>query len=85
MHAWLHQLDQHFPVRYTAWLLSAVGLLLFGFTFVLFHHMIGGIRHLVWDRAIGLDAAGRETIVRVALGCSIALTLIVWAVFVWFK
>ncbi len=36
MHAWLHQLDQHFPVRYAAWLLSAVGLLLFGFTWVAF-------------------------------------------------
>jgi glutamate synthase domain-containing protein 2 len=36
MHAWLHQLDQHFPVRYSAWLLSAAGLLLFGFTFVAF-------------------------------------------------
>jgi len=47
--------------------------------------MIGGIRHFIWDRAMGLDAAGRETIVRVALGCSVALTLIVWAVFVWFK
>ena len=60
-------------------------LVLFGFTFVLFHHMIGGIRHFIWDRAMGLDAAARETIVRVALGCSVALTLIVWAVFVWFK
>jgi len=36
MHAWLHQLDQHFPVRYSAWLLSGVGLLLFGFTWVAF-------------------------------------------------
>lgn len=36
MHAWLHKLDQHFPVRYVAWLLSAVGLLLFTFTFVAF-------------------------------------------------
>ncbi len=36
MHAWLHKLDQHFPVRYMAWLLSAVGLLLFGFTWVAF-------------------------------------------------
>jgi glutamate synthase domain-containing protein 2 len=34
MHAWLHQIDQHFPVRYTAWLLAAVGLLLAAFTFV---------------------------------------------------
>jgi hypothetical protein len=36
MHAWLHKLDQHFPVRYSAWLLSAMGLLLFGFTWVAF-------------------------------------------------
>ncbi len=28
MHAWLHRLDQHFPVRYWAWLLSAVATLL---------------------------------------------------------
>jgi glutamate synthase domain-containing protein 2 len=32
MHAWLHRLDQHFPVRYTAWLLAAVGVLVFAFT-----------------------------------------------------
>jgi glutamate synthase domain-containing protein 2 len=32
MHAWLQSIDQHFPVRYTAWLLSAVGLLLASFT-----------------------------------------------------
>ncbi|MBK9359689.1 MAG: FMN-binding glutamate synthase family protein [Rubrivivax sp.] len=36
MHAWLQQLDQHFPVRYSAWLLAAIGLLLFGFTWVAF-------------------------------------------------
>jgi glutamate synthase domain-containing protein 2 len=36
MHAWLQQLDQHFPVRYSAWLLSAIGLLLFSFTWVAF-------------------------------------------------
>lgn len=36
MHAWLARLDSHFPVRYTAWLLSAVGALLAGFTWVAF-------------------------------------------------
>jgi glutamate synthase domain-containing protein 2 len=36
MHEWLHRIDQHFPVRYTAWLLSALGLLLFTFTWVAF-------------------------------------------------
>ena len=44
MHAWLHKLDQHFPVRYSAWLLSAVGLLLFTFCWVAFD--IGGIAAL---------------------------------------
>ncbi len=28
MHAWLHRLDQHFPVRYAAWLLAALTMLL---------------------------------------------------------
>ncbi len=36
MHAWLNSIDQHFPVRYTAWLLSAVGCLLFAFTWLAF-------------------------------------------------
>jgi glutamate synthase domain-containing protein 2 len=40
MHAWLRKIDRHFPVRYSAWLLSAVGLLLFSFTWVAFH--VGG-------------------------------------------
>ena len=34
MHAWLQSFDQHFPVRYTVWLFSAVGLLLGSFTHV---------------------------------------------------
>jgi glutamate synthase domain-containing protein 2 len=36
MHAWLQRLDQFFPVRYTVWLASAVGLLLATFTWVTF-------------------------------------------------
>ncbi|CAD5373141.1 Ferredoxin-dependent glutamate synthase [Rubrivivax sp. A210] len=36
MHEWLQKIDHHFPVRYTAWLLCAIGLLLFGFTWVAF-------------------------------------------------
>jgi glutamate synthase domain-containing protein 2 len=45
MHEWLHRLDQHFPVRYTAWFLAAVGTLLFAFTFVAFG--VGGPAALV--------------------------------------
>jgi hypothetical protein len=36
MFEWLLKLDQHFPVRHTAWLLSAVGLLLSTYTWVAF-------------------------------------------------
>ncbi len=36
MFRWLRRLDEHFPVRYTAWLLSAVGLLLSTYTWVAF-------------------------------------------------
>jgi glutamate synthase domain-containing protein 2 len=52
MHAWLRQIDQHFPVRYTAWLLSAVGLLLATFTWVAFHQ--GGWLALVCLFLLGL-------------------------------
>ncbi|MBC7938781.1 MAG: hypothetical protein H7Z19_03290, partial [Chitinophagaceae bacterium] len=57
MHAWLHRIDNHFPVRYTVWLASAVGLLLFAFTFVAFG--IGGIGALFF---LGLVLLGfRDT------------------------
>lgn len=52
MHAWLHRIDQHFPVRYTAWLLSAIGLLLFSFTFVAFE--TGGLLALLCLFLVGL-------------------------------
>jgi succinate dehydrogenase / fumarate reductase, cytochrome b subunit len=60
-------------------------LVLFGYTYVLFHHMFGGIRHFIWDFTKMMDPAGRELIVRLQLGAAILLTLIVWASFVLFK
>ncbi len=29
--------------------------ILFGYTWALFHHMLGGVRHLIWDVGRGLD------------------------------
>jgi succinate dehydrogenase / fumarate reductase cytochrome b subunit len=60
-------------------------LVMFGFTWVLFHHMLGGVRHFIWDQILAMDAVGRELIVRLQLGASIILTLAVWSIFVWFK
>ena len=60
---------------------SAVGrLVLFAFTWALIHHMLGGVRHLVWDTGRGFDLA---TVDRMSWGTpigSITLTLAVWAV-----
>jgi glutamate synthase domain-containing protein 2 len=52
MHEWLARLDHHFPVRYTAWFLAAVGALLLGFTWVAFG--IGGFWALVCLFLVGL-------------------------------
>ena len=63
---------------------SVIGMmLLFGFTWALMHHMIGGLRHFIWDTGAGFDPASREAITLATLVFSIAATVIVWAVFVW--
>ena len=52
MHEWLHRIDSHFPVRYTAWLASAIGAMLFAFTFVAFG--VGGGAALACLFLVGL-------------------------------
>src|ERR1700680_1119704 len=46
-------------------------LILFGYTWALVHHMLGGIRHLIWDTGRGLGPAEREWLARARLLCSI--------------
>jgi succinate dehydrogenase / fumarate reductase cytochrome b subunit len=58
-------------------------LVLFGFTWSLIHHMLGGIRHFVWDTAKFMELQPREALAWATLAGSIVLTLLVWTVFVW--
>lgn len=58
-------------------------LVMFGYTWSLFHHMLGGIRHFVWDSIRGLDHPARNQIAWANLIGSVLLTLAVWALFVW--
>jgi succinate dehydrogenase / fumarate reductase cytochrome b subunit len=58
-------------------------LVLFGYTWSLFHHMLGGLRHFVWDSGRMLDPEGREVIARIQVFGGVALTLLAWALFVW--
>ncbi len=67
--------------RINGWIGSWFGrLILFGFTWALLHHMLGGIRHLIWDTGRGLEPGERELIAWATLIGSVTLTLLVWIV-----
>jgi len=53
-------------------------LILFGFTWALVHHLIGGLRHLVWDTGRGFDLATVERMARLSIAASVTITLVVW-------
>jgi succinate dehydrogenase cytochrome b subunit len=55
-------------------------LVLFGYTFVLMHHLIGGVRHLVWDFGHGMEPGTRFAMARYTLFASIPLTILIWIV-----
>ena len=55
-------------------------LILFGYTWALIHHMLGGIRHLVWDLGYGFGPAEREWLTAANLAGSIVLTIVLWIV-----
>ena len=60
---------------------SLIGrLILFGYTWALLHHLLGGIRHLIWDTLHGLEPAEREMLAAATLIGSIALTILLWGV-----
>ena len=50
--------------------------MLFGYTWALIHHMLGGIRHLIWDTAARLRPGEREWLARATLVGSIGLTIV---------
>ncbi len=64
---------------FSAFLKSFIGqLVLLGFTWALFHHLIGGIRHFLWDSGYGMDAPLRDQLAWATLIGGLTLTIIVW-------
>ena len=53
---------------------------LFGYTFALFLHLCGGIRHLVWDTVHGLELRSIYISGWTVVGSSVALTVAVWVI-----
>ena len=58
-------------------------LVLFGFSWALIHHMLGGIRHLIWDTGRGLDLRSVNQLAWANIGGSIVLTVLLWVVVLW--
>ncbi len=63
----------------SGWLNTWAGwIVLFGYTWVLIHHALGGIRHFIWDFGMGYE---HETIDLLSWGTGVAsvlLTAVVW-------
>jgi succinate dehydrogenase / fumarate reductase cytochrome b subunit len=60
---------------------SPLGLLvLFGYTWSLMHHMMGGIRHLIWDTGSTMAPAPATRLTLVGVGTALLLTVLIWAV-----
>ena len=58
---------------------SIIGqIILFGYTFALIQHLLGGIRHLIWEFGYGFGPTEREWLARASLFGSIVLTLLIW-------
>lgn len=55
-------------------------LVLFGYTWALVHHLLGGLRHFVWDVGAGFSKPMRDRLAWANLIGSAALTILIWIV-----
>jgi succinate dehydrogenase / fumarate reductase cytochrome b subunit len=53
-------------------------IVLVGFTWALIHHMLGGLRHFVWDTGTGLDIASVNVLSWSTIVLSVILTGCLW-------
>ena len=53
-------------------------LVLLGFSWALLHHMLGGLRHLLWDTGRGFGLTTIEWLARANLALSVILTFALW-------
>lgn len=58
-------------------------IVLFGYTWALTHHLLGGLRHFVWDFGYGLGKPARDQLATASLVLSVVLTVALWIVVPW--
>lgn len=55
-------------------------LVVFLFSWAVFHHLLGGVRHAIWDRGLYMDPWGREFLAQATLYGGIGLTVLLWII-----
>ena len=55
-------------------------LVLLGYSWALIHHMLGGIRHLIWDTGAMFDKHTSTKMAKISIVLSVALTILVWVI-----
>jgi succinate dehydrogenase / fumarate reductase cytochrome b subunit len=53
-------------------------IVLFGYTWALLHHMLGGIRHLIWDTGRGFALPVVNALCGATIVLSVLLTAAIW-------
>ncbi len=65
----------------SSWFATWPGLIvLLGYTWALMHHMLGGLRHFVWDLGFGFELGTVDLLSWGSLALSLVLTVAIWFV-----
>ena len=65
---------------FTGWMGSPLGLLVwFGLTLALCLHLAGGVRHLIWDAAVGLSPRSADALSWVSMIGGLLIAVAFWA------
>lgn len=67
---------------WASWFMGSIlgQLILFGFTWALFHHLMGGLRHFIWEAGYGMEHPQREYLAQATLIGGLVLTFLVWII-----
>ena len=55
-------------------------LVLFGFTWALVHHLLGGLRHFIWDMGYGFELSTANWMAAATIIGSVSITVILWVI-----
>tara|TARA_B100000925_G_C21852881_1_gene406544 strand:- start:341 stop:601 length:261 start_codon:yes stop_codon:yes gene_type:complete len=75
-------LGEQYYVIFSTVIGSWIGkLIILGITWAIFHHMLGGLRHFIWDIGKGFEVKTVDQLAAITLLGGLLLTLIYWLVF----